>query len=138
MNTYRFNDIEVGKYVEFEVTISEGMMDNFRKLSGDDNPMHTDRMYARSKGMDDRVCYGMLTSSFYSRLVGMYIPGKFCILQEISISFHKPVYIGDCLKISGEVKEKKELFKRLIVNAQIINRNGERVSKAKIKVGCLE
>lgn len=138
MNEYRFEDIIEGTNAEFQVAVSEGMLEDFQKLSGDTNPMHTDREYAREKGMDDRICYGMLTASFYSRLVGMYLPGKYCILQEISIAFHKPVYIGDMLIVSGKVIKKNELFKRLEIDAKIINVNGERVSRARIKVGCLE
>ncbi len=138
MNEYRFEDIIEGTNAEFQVAVSEEMLEDFQRLSGDTNPMHTDREYAREKGMDDRICYGMLTASFYSRLVGMYLPGKFCILQEISVAFHKPVYINDILKVSGKVIKKNELFKRLEIDAKIINTNGERVSKARIKVGCLE
>ena len=123
MNEYRFEDIIEGTNAEFQVAVSEEMLEDFQRLSGDTNPMHTDREYAREKGMDDRICYGMLTASFYSRLVGMYLPGKFCILQEISVAFHKPVYINDILKVSGKVIKKNELFKRLEIDAKIINTN---------------
>ena len=105
MNTYVFNEIKVGMSAAFNVVVTEEMQDNFLKLSGDNNPMHVDCEYATLSGFKDRVVYGMLTSAFYSRLAGVYLPGRNCLLQECKISFNKPVYIGDKLKVYGEEEE---------------------------------
>jgi acyl dehydratase len=50
-------------------------MERFREDSGDINPLHLDRDYARARGFPDVVVYGLLASSFYSTLVGVYLPG---------------------------------------------------------------
>lgn len=139
MNTYTFNEIIEGSTcADFQVSITKEMLEHFKTISGDSNPMHTDSHYAREKGMKDRISYGMLTASFYSTLVGMYLPGKFCVLQEIKSTFNNPVYIGDLLRISGVVVKKNELFMRMEISAKIVNHQGIKVSKAKIVVGCLE
>lgn len=136
LKEYRMEELEEGKTcAKFDVTVTEEMMDIFQTLSGDENPMHTDAKYAKGKGMQDRVVYGMLTSFFYSRLVGMYLPGKFCTLHEIKVNFNKPVYPGDLLCVSGMVTKKRELFRRIEVAAKIVNQIGEKVSSAKIIVG---
>lgn len=139
MNTYNMDEIEEGKTsVDFEVAVTEIMLETFEQISGDRNPLHTDVGYAKSQGMKDKVVYGMLISSFYSRLVGMYLPGKYCLLQQIKINFHAPVYVGDKLKITGVVKQKKELFHRLEIDAKILNQDNVKVSSAKIIVGVLK
>ena len=133
---YTMEQLSEGKTCEkFHVSVTSEMMEMFQTLSGDENPIHTDARYARNQGMRDRVVYGMQTSSFYSKLVGMYLPGKFCILHEIKINFNKPVYSGDSLCVSGVVTKKRELFKRIEIAAKIVNQNGEKVSSAKIIVG---
>ena len=88
--------------------------------------------------MINRVVYGLLTSSFYSTLVGVHLPGKHCILQGIDIQFSKPVYIGDTLKISGKVSYINEAYKQIEIRAFITNQNNEKVSKATIKTGVLD
>lgn len=139
MNTYTMDEIEEGKTkAGFEAEVSDGMLKMFAQISGDCNPMHTDETYARGRGMKDKVVYGLLVSSFYSRLVGMYLPGKYCLLQEIKINFHSPVYVGDQLTVTGVVKKKKELFQRIEIEARIVNQDGIRVSNAKITVGVLD
>jgi 3-hydroxybutyryl-CoA dehydratase len=138
MNEYKFSDIEIGLRESFEVKIDASKMDKFLDISNDINPLHVDSNYAKKKGFPNRVVYGLLTSSFYSTLVGVYLPGKYCILQGIDIQFSKPVYIGDALKISGKVSYINEAYKQIEIKAFITNQNNEKVSKATIKTGVLD
>ena len=138
MNEYKFSDIEIGLEASFEVKIDASKMDKFLDISNDINPLHVDSNYAKEKGFPGRVVYGLLTSSFYSTLVGVHLPGKHCILQGIDIQFSKPVYIGDTLKISGKVSYINEAYKQIEIRAFITNQNNEKVSKATIKTGVLD
>ena len=138
MNEYKFSDIEIGLEESFEVRIDASMMDKFLDISNDINPLHVDSNYAKEKDFPGRVVYGLLTSSFYSTLVGVHLPGKHCILQGIDIQFSKPVYIGDALKISGKVSYINEAYKQIEIRAFITNQNNEKVSKATIKTGVLD
>jgi 3-hydroxybutyryl-CoA dehydratase len=135
MQEYLFSDIKVGLKHSFEAEIDEARMQKFLEISGDNNPMHIDSDYAKSRGMADRVVYGMLTSSFYSTLVGVYIPGKYALLHSVDIQFSKPVFIGDKLVIVGEVSGINDMFRQIEVKAHILNQNGEKISRAKIKIG---
>jgi 3-hydroxybutyryl-CoA dehydratase len=85
------------------------------------------------------VVYGFLTSSFYSTLVGVYLPGKYALLQEVKkISFEKPVYIDDELTIHGIISFMNEAYKVIEIKAMIKNQNSEIISRAKINVGLLD
>lgn len=136
MNEYLMEDIYVGLKESFTVKIEKEMLEMFLKISGDNNILHTDKEYAISKGFNDKVVYGMLTASFYSKLAGVYLPGKYCLLHEVNSSFLKPVYVGDELLISGEVKQVYETYKQIEIKAEI-RRNGEKVSRALIKAGII-
>ena len=138
MQEYLFSEIVVGLKHSFEVILSEDKMQKFLEISGDTNPMHLDSTYAKAKGMKDRVVYGMLSSSFYSTLVGVYLPGKFALLHQISLQFSKPVFVGDTLTISGEVASINDTFRQIEVKAQIFNQNSQKISRAKIKIGILK
>ena len=138
MNNYKFVDIHVGLEESFSVRVKSEKLDKFLKISGDINPLHTDTEYSKSKGFSDRVVYGMLTSSFFSTLVGVYLPGKYCLLQGIDIQFSKPVYIDNILTITGKVSYINEAYKQIEIKAIIINQDNEKVSKATIKVGVMD
>lgn len=138
MNEFHFEDFEVGVTASFDTDITENMMKKFLDVCDDTNPMHMDDTYALKYGYSSRLVYGMLTASFYSKLAGCYLPGKFCILKSVESFFERPVYIGDTLTVTGRVKEKDERFKQATVKARIKNQHGETVSKANILVGFYE
>lgn len=77
MNEYRFEDLEIGQTESFQSTITEEMMRMFCTITGDQNPLHMQELFAREKGYENRVVYGMLSASFISTLGGMYLPGKY-------------------------------------------------------------
>jgi 3-hydroxybutyryl-CoA dehydratase len=138
MNSYIFSQIHIGLEHSFEKTVTSTMMDKFLDISGDNNPLHVDSEYAKEKGFEDRVVYGLLSSSFYSTLVGVHLPGKYCILQGLNIQFSKPVFINDELKIVGKVSYINEAYKQIEIKAFITNQHNKKVSKATIKVGLID
>ena len=138
MNSYKFVDIYLGLEESFKVVITPEKIDKFLEISKDFNPLHVDSEYSKLKGFSDRVVHGMLTSSFLSTLVGVYLPGKYCILQGIKIHFSKPVYIDDKLNITGKVIYINEAYKQIEIKAIIINQDNTKVLKAKIIVGVMD
>jgi len=123
---------------ECPLEISQNTLDMFRDLTGDISSIHVDERYARERGYEGRVCYGMLTSAFYSTLVGVYLPGKYALFQEAHISMTKPVYIGDRLSVTGKITELHEQLKRVTIKARIRNQKGETVSRATLVAGVSE
>jgi 3-hydroxybutyryl-CoA dehydratase len=138
MNILKFNDIDIGLMASFDIKINDSMMSNFLAISGDINPLHLDSGYAKGRGFESVVVYGLLTSSFYSTLVGVYLPGKYCVLQCIDIEFSNPVYVHDDLNVSGKVTYINEAYKQIEIKAVIRNQKNKKVSKAIIKVGVID
>ena len=136
MNEYLFSQLNVGIKHSFEAEVDKDKMQKFLEISGDNNPMHIDHIFAKSNGMKDRIVYGLLTSSFYSTLVGMYLPGKYSILHSIKINFSKPVYINELLNVYGEIVFINKAYKQIEMKAYIKN-DKEKISKAIIKIGLL-
>ena len=122
----------------FSVTVTHEMMEKFLAITGDVNPMHTDADYSRANGFKDALVYGLLTTSFYSTLAGVYLPGKHCLLQEVSAQFTKPVFVGDELTVSGKVIEVQETVRRIVIKARIVNQDGVTVNRATITAGVMK
>jgi len=133
MNHYTFDQIEIGTTETFQVTIDPEKMDMFANMSGDLNPMHVDEDYAISKGYQGRLVYGMLASSFYSTLVGMYLPGEKCLLNKCDVDYKKPVYIGDVLTVEGQVIDKRGTG-RIKIKGKMTYQNGVTVNTCEITV----
>ena len=138
MNEFRFEDLVIGLEQYFSVTITEEMMKQFLDLSGDINPLHNDADFAIAQNYQDKVVYGLLTTSFISKLVGVLLPGKYCLLQGIDVKYSRPVYVGDILIVRGIVDELHPSVKRAVIKVEIINQDEKKVVKGKVEVGFLK
>ena len=138
MNDYSYEEITIGQKESFKVTITKDMLDKFKDITGDINPLHNDESYAIGKGHPDVVAYGMLTASFLSTFAGVYMPGKRSLIHEVETKLERPVYVGDTITIEGTVKEKNDTFSFIVVKILMKNQKGEKVLKAKMQIGVEE
>lgn len=135
LNTYTFDSISVGQKASFSTVISSEKMEMFRSISGDCNPLHCDSGYAQEAGHPGVVVYGMLTASFLSTLAGVYLPGKYSLIHSVEVKCAAPVYVNDTLCVSGEVVEKNDTFRYIIVKCRITNQNNQCVMRGKMQIG---
>ena len=116
---HTFEDLFVGQKVTFSEKIDELLLTDFAKLSGDFNPLHMDEDYALNTNFEKRVCHGMLLASFFSQLVGMYLPGKNSLYFSQSLNFRNPCFVDDEVTIAGEITEKKSNTKIITIKTTI-------------------
>ena len=125
---YTIDEIEIGLEKSFEVKLTQKLIDDFAQLSGDYIPLHTNKNFAKSKNFKTVVCHGMLLASFFSRLVGMYLPGKDSLYFSQSLNFLKPAFVDDIVTVSGKVISKSISTKIITLNMTIKNLENELLS----------
>ena len=135
MNHYTLAEMTPGLTESFTVTVTEEMMQEFERLSGDCSPIHIDEDYARRRGYPGRVVYGMLGASFFSTLAGVYLPGEHCLLHGVECKFARPVFIGDTLTVTGTVLRVSEAVAEAEIKAVITNQEVKKVTRGIIRAG---
>lgn len=137
MNAYTYEELFVGQEVRFRGAVTPEDMERFRLLTGDDNPLHRDREFARSRGMEDRVVYGMLTAGFLSTAAGMYLPGENSLIHQVEVKFLRPLLLehSGALDIHARVTDKDDRFRRITLKVTITDSRGEKVLRAVMQVG---
>ena len=135
MNHYTLAEMTPGLTESFTVTVTEEMMQDFERLSGDCSPIHIDEDYARWRWYPGRVVYGMLGASFFSTLAGVYLPGEHCLLHGVECKFARPVFIGDTLTVTGTVLRVSEAVAEAEIKAVITNQEGKKVTRGIIRAG---
>ena len=119
---------------EFSVKITESLVNDFAKISGDYSPLHMDIEYASTTSFKKRVVHGMLLASFFSRVDGMYLPGKHALYFSQTLKFVNPCFIDDLVTVQSEVIEKSDSTQIITINSQIINESGQILVKGLGKV----
>ena len=123
LNELSYNDISIGRQESFIIKITESMVEKFSNLSGDLNPLHMDNEFAESSLFKKRIAHGMLLSSFFSRLIGMKLPGKNALYFSQTLNFRSPCYIDDEIKVVGKVIEKSDSTQIITVSTSIFNKS---------------
>lgn len=101
-------DISTGLFDEFEEEITVEKIREFSKMSGDYNPLHNDLDFAKELGKPDLIAHGAIQQYLISRLAGMYLPGKYCILKKIDTTYLQPIYPNQKVITKGTVTKWSE------------------------------
>ena len=115
----------VGKTFEITITITEQMVENFARATGDYNPIHMDEDYARGTIFKTRVVHGMLHAGLISGIVGTHFPGKGTIYLSQTLNFLKPVFVGEEVTYRLKVLEYLQQKNSLRLETVCINQKGE-------------
>ena len=102
---YEISDLYVGQTAEFTKTISESDVYLFAGITGAQNPMQVNDIYAKQTRYGERIVHGMLSSSLISTVIGTQLPGNGTIYVQQKIEFKAPVFFGDTISAVVEVTD---------------------------------
>jgi 3-hydroxybutyryl-CoA dehydratase len=90
-------------------TILESDLIAFAGLSGDYNPIHTDRVFCAEHGLGgERLVYGLLGAAIVTGLfsrcaLGVGLQGRIIALLDFNITFTAPLRVGDTVHVKTRV-----------------------------------
>lgn len=127
-----FDEFEIGAiYKSAGRTVTESDVVAFAGLSGDFNPIHTDREFAKESGFGERIAHGMLVQSMATGMAnwtGIFEGTTIALLEQV-IRYKGVVLFGDTVHLQLEVLEKKASSKpdRGVVRfvANVLNQRDE-------------
>jgi acyl dehydratase len=112
-------------------TITESDVVGFAGLTGDFNPIHIDKEYAKKTPFGQRLAHGLLVgcigTGLTTSLPNFYEHVEYKVLTSVRLDFKAPVVIGDTIRVQVKVAEKKEtknaergliVFERTILNQE--------------------
>ncbi len=122
-----YESLSIGDSASLKHAISAPDVASFARLSGDHNPLHVDATYAKATPFKKRVVHGLFLGSLVSQLIGMKLPGAYALLMKESLTFAKPVFIGDTVVVKASIVHKSDAA-RLIELSVEIARKGDMVA----------
>jgi 3-hydroxybutyryl-CoA dehydratase len=120
MNDYvDLSSLHVGDAVELAFAVSDADMKTFRRISGDDNPVHDDPAFAAKCSFPKPIVYGALTVAQVSRLLGTKLPGHGCVWQSLTMKFLDPLFVGETACVIGTVLHVNTDLKVVVVGLSV-------------------
>ncbi len=132
-----YEDYEVGEeHVTGGRTIGESDLIQFAALTGDWNPLHTDEEFCKETQYGGRIAHGLFGLALMEGLkyrLG-HADGTAIASLGWTVSFARPIHIGDTLRVRVRIASKRETRKgdRGIVTeaVQLLNQRDEVVTEA--------
>src|SRR5512132_4746266 len=84
--------------------ITDHMIRTFAEISGDTNPIHLDDAYASTTRFGRRIAHGMIAAGLISATLANDLPGPGTVYLSQTLQFKGPVYPGDSITATVEVK----------------------------------
>ncbi|MFC2032427.1 MaoC family dehydratase [Chloroflexota bacterium] len=124
--------VDIGYKVTHMKTITEADIELFAGVSGDFNPVHMCEEYAKKTLFGGRIAHGVIAIGLLSAAQAT-LPGL-CIYLSQSVSFLKPVRIGDTITAIAEVTKTRPEKGITTLKNSCINQNGEVVLEGEATV----
>ena len=121
------DQLSMGQTHQSKCTVTQEMVEEFAKATGDHNPIHLDESYARGTVFRARVAHGMLLAGILSGVLGMQFPGVGTIYLSQSLKFVKPVFLGDEVTWHIKIIELLKERNRARLETVCANQRGETV-----------
>lgn len=129
-----FAEISVGDSAELTSTLQTQDIELFAVMSGDVNPAHVDTEYAKTDIFHKVIAHGMWGGALISTVLGTQLPGPGTIYLNQSLSFRRPVGLGDKVLVRVTVKEKMPNKQQLLLDCECFNQAGELVIQGEAEV----
>ena len=85
--------IEKGQVYKYAFSFTQKDVENFAKVTGDNNPIHLDNAYAAQTVFKKPIMHGFLGASIFSKVFGTLFPGEGTIYMKQSMAFVKPMFV---------------------------------------------
>ena len=119
--------LELGQKYTLSFSYTQEQVNEFARVTGDNNPVHLDEEFASKTIFKRRIAHGMLGASILSKVFGTLFPGNGTIYLNQTLNFLRPMYVEETYEAIFEVKELIIDKNRAIIFTTIINSEGKSV-----------
>ena len=127
--------IKLGDKAEFTKAVSDADIVAFAEVTGDNQPLHLDDVYAANTRFKRRLAHGMLSAGFISAALGTKLtPNATVIYLSQSLRFLRPVFPGDTITARLEVTAIESEKRFVTCKTECVNQDGQTVLSGEAQV----
>ena len=134
-----FESLNIGDKETRVKKITEKDVNQFAKLTGDTNLLHLHSYFGKRTKFSNKTGHGMFIASLVVGVVGSKLPGTGTFCHSVDkVNFLKPIYIGDTLHITLEVKQTIKSIKLVVLKGTVTNQDKDEVLTMQVRAQYLE
>ena len=118
---------ETDKYIH-DFRFTQSQVDAFASLTGDENPIHINAAYASKTIFKKPVVHGILSSTLFSKIIGMDFPGEGSIYLSQTLAFKRPMFVDVNYQAVVEVKSVNRDKGTATLRTYIIQKDNKKIT----------
>jgi 3-hydroxybutyryl-CoA dehydratase len=110
-------------------TVTRKTIEDYERVLGIGNPLHTDEAYARTTPFGGLIAHGMMSLGYVSEMMGQAFADGWYEAGELDTTFVGPVRPGDTITTQGQVTARRTIEGQVHVVCEVRceNQRGETV-----------
>lgn len=124
---FLIDELYVDMYREVTVEVTTEVVIDTARLTGDYNPAHLDAEYAAGTYFKRPIAHGLWSLGLVSGILGTQMPGPGTLWLSQTVTFTKPVFIGDKITASVTIERVNTERKTADIIVWCRNQEGETV-----------
>lgn len=117
--------IKLGDTYQETVRFTQERVQLFAEVTGDNNPIHVDPVYAATTPFGKPIVHGFFAGSVFSKVFGTTWPGEGTIYMYQEMSFRAPVFVEQRYTAKFEVIELIEEKHRATIQCILEDQEGK-------------
>ena len=119
---FPFQEGDSKKWERFLSTVD---VEFFAEVVVDLNPIHLDAEFAAGSFFKRRIVHGAFLGGLISKVLGMDFPGQGTVYISQNSTFKRPVYVDTMVTVEVKVAQVVAEKRRLVLDTNIYNEQGE-------------
>lgn len=112
---YDIESLREGMSYHYTTQVTTKDVESYADICGDCSPLHVDRQFGAKSSFGGNVVHGMLVASHFSTLVGVFLPGKNCLLTGMEVEFVRPIPVGSEITVSASIVSIQRVHRMILV-----------------------
>lgn len=101
----KFKTYKIGDKVTVARKITKEDVEDFRRISGDTNPIHS------TESMEKAVVHGAFLNSIVSSVIGTKLPGPGAMVVQEILHFPNKCFVGETVEVTVHLVEDRKIIK---------------------------
>jgi acyl dehydratase len=127
-------DVSIGQKTQRTTAVTEEMVTDYAKITGDYNPLHFDTEFTSRTRFGRLMSQGGITTGLLHALVAMDMPWPGTVFISQEWRFPLPVYIGDTITAEATVTSVRDDRPIATMEFVVRNQNDEEVLRGEATV----
>ena len=118
---------QVGTIYRHTFSFTQAQVNDFIRVTGDNNPLHWDEAYAAQTPFKKPIMHGFLGASIFSKVLGTVFPAEGTVYLAQEMKFLRPMYVEIMYEAVFTIQEIDTKKHKATIKTEVFNQETKKI-----------